>query len=136
MKESIIDLARRIATQAHYGQHRRDGATPYIKHPAAVAEKLSGESDDVVAAAWLHDVLEDTETKVEDLETAGIPSAIIEAVQVLTKQRDIGYGEYLRRVKQNEIARKVKIADMLHNLSDAPTEKQVVKYARGLLTLV
>ena len=124
-----------IAVAAHKGQFRRDGVTPYIEHPKAVAEKLASESDAVRAAAWLHDVLEDTPVTTDGLRDAGISSEVIEAVELLTKREGVGYTHYLARVRGNEIARKVKIADMLHNLSDGPTERQIVKYAKGLLYL-
>jgi (p)ppGpp synthase/HD superfamily hydrolase len=132
---NLIENAKHIASRAHSGQHRRDGETPYIHHPAAVAERLVGEPPEVVATAWLHDVLEDTETTSQDLHDAGITKDVVEAVQTLTKSDEVEYGEYLARVKANPIARKVKVADMLANLADSPTEKQIVKYASGLLFL-
>ncbi len=133
MKEIHVNV---IARKAHAGQYRRDGHTPYINHPAAVARKLSGESAEVIATAWLHDVLEDTAETAETLRAAGVPDSVINAVEVLTKSKDVSYDEYLSGVRQNWIARKVKVADMLHNLSDNPTDKQIVKYAKGLLFLV
>jgi (p)ppGpp synthase/HD superfamily hydrolase len=131
-----MTLAEQIATAAHAGQTRRDGLTPYISHPAAVVNRLKGESEDVIAAAWLHDVVEDTLVGPYELLKAGINPLVIEAVMCLTKRRGQGYFTYLCAVKANPIARKVKIADMLHNLSDSPTDAQIVKYAKGLLALV
>lgn len=131
---TLEEKARRLAENAHAGQTRRDGRTPYIRHPGAVAASLSGESPEVIATAWLHDVMEDTAETAESLLRAGIPDAVIEAVALLTKA-DASYETYLKAVRAHPIARKVKIADMLHNLSDSPTEKQIVKYARGLLIL-
>ena len=130
-------IAEEIARVAHAGQFRRDGTTPYIKHPEAVAGKMAaaGMSDDYVAAGWLHDVLEDTTTTVEDLRTSGIPELVIEAVVLLTKTDGKAYRDYLADVRTNEIACAVKIADMLHNLSDSPTRSQVRRYANGLLFL-
>jgi (p)ppGpp synthase/HD superfamily hydrolase len=133
---NIIELSRQIASRAHSGQHRRDGWTPYINHPAAVAEKLAGESDVVIATAWLHDVLEDTKETPDTLRAAGLSEVVVQSVEVLTKKDGVGYDDYLSGVRQNWIARKVKIADMLHNLSDAPTERQIIKYAKGLLSLL
>lgn len=132
----IIEISKQVASRAHSGQHRRDGWTPYINHPAAVAGKLAGESVVVIATAWLHDVLEDTAETPETLRAAGLPDSVIHAVEVLTKTEGVSYGEYLSGVRQNWIARKVKVADMLHNLSDAPTERQIIKYAKGLLLLL
>lgn len=128
-------LASDFATKAHQGQKRRDGQTDYISHPEAVAHKLRAESDEFIMTAWLHDVLEDTSETPDTMRAAGIPERVIEAVRVLTKTDGVSYREYLERVKADEIARKVKVADMLHNLSDAPTDRQIVKYAKGLLVL-
>jgi (p)ppGpp synthase/HD superfamily hydrolase len=128
-------LASSIARKAHDGQFRRDGITPYITHPESVAKSLEGEHPDVIAAAWLHDVLEDTQTSVVHLKNAGIPWQVIDAVELLTRDEGQPYEDYLHWISQDEIARKVKIADIRHNLSDAPTEKQKVKYAKALLIL-
>lgn len=132
---NLIENAKRIASRAHSGQHRRDGFTPYINHPAAVAERLANESPEVVATAWLHDVLEDSDETTITLLNAGIPAEVVLAVGALTKIEGITYEDYLTGVKANPIARKVKVADMLANLADSPTERQIVKYARGLLFL-
>lgn len=129
---SHVLLASSIARKAHEGQFRRDGLTPYITHPEAVAKSLEGEHPDVIATAWLHDVLEDTDTTMQDLLLSGLSGGVIEAVASLTKKRGDTYEAYLWRVRMNEIARKVKLADILHNLSDAPTAKQVEKYGKAL----
>lgn len=60
---------------------------------------------------------------------------MIEAVRLLTKRSGLSYEDYLRGVRGNALARKVKIQDMLDNLSDSPTDRQIVKYAHGLLML-
>jgi (p)ppGpp synthase/HD superfamily hydrolase len=129
---SHVLLASSIARKAHDGQFRRDGITPYITHPEAVAQSLDGEHPDVIAAAWLHDVLEDTQTSVVHLKNAGIPWQVIDAVELLTRDDGQPYEDYLHWITQDEIARKVKIADIRHNLSDAPTEKQIAKYGKAL----
>ncbi|MBC2604863.1 HD domain-containing protein [Pelagicoccus albus] len=134
MKDSHwAELAREVATKAHHGQFRRDGITPYIAHPEAVASRV--ETDLEKAVAWLHDVVEDTETSTQDLKSHGFPPQVIEAVATITKMPGLPYEEYLDRVRANRLARAVKVADMLSNLSDHPTEKQIVKYAKGLLYL-
>lgn len=132
MLQEVIQFAYR----AHNGQTRRDCFTPYISHPRNVTEKLRGESDEVIMTAWLHDVLEDTEETPDSMRAAGIPESVIGAVQILTKVPGEDYSVYLARVKAHPIARKVKIADMLSNLSDSPTNKQILKYAYGLILLV
>lgn len=127
-------LASEFAKVAHAGQFRRDGVTPYITHPEAVANMLRGESDEVLATAWLHDVVEDCGATHATLAAAGIPQRVIEAVMTLTKGCE-SYPDYLEFVAANELTRKVKIADMLHNLSSAPSEQQKAKYTHGILFL-
>lgn len=131
----LVERAEFIATRAHASQFRRDGVTPYVRHPEAVAARLKREDDETVAAAWLHDTLEDTAETEQSLRESGIPEKVLDAVRLLT-HRDEPYAEYLERIRANDIARKVKVADMLSNLSDAPTKGQVLKYARGLLILL
>jgi (p)ppGpp synthase/HD superfamily hydrolase len=128
-------LASSIARKAHDGQFRRDGTTPYITHPEAVAKSLEGENPDVIATAWLHDVLEDTDVTIQELKHKGIPVRVIESVEVLTRRDGQSYDDYIHWVSQDIIARKVKIADIRHNLSDAPTEKQIAKYGKAFLIL-
>jgi len=135
---NLVELAESIARKAHEGQFRRDGVTPYITHPTRVVERLKkqGITDEMtLAVAWLHDVLEDTEVEVEELKYNRIPLSVIDSVDVLTKRDEQSYEEYLHWIKRDCFARTVKIADILDNLSDAPTEKQIVKYAKALLYL-
>ena len=129
-------LFRSIAVAAHEGQTRRDGVTAYIYHPMAVADRVEHLGYEYVCVAYLHDVLEDTKFTAHDMLAAGVEDKIVAAVQILTKHPSRSYDEYLRIVKQNELARKVKIADMLSNLADSPTDNQIKKYAKGLLFLV
>lgn len=133
---TLVQRAKWIARQAHAGQFRRDGVTPYIKHPEAVAKKLSRESEEVIAAAWLHDVIKDSNNTPRSLRQLGVPMCVVTAVCLLTKDTDEGYVTYLSRIKTNEMACKVKIADMLCNLGDEPTAGQVRKYAKALLVLL
>ena len=135
VKRMKVEQARQIAEQAHAGQFRRDGVTPYVTHPERVARRVAGDPD-AEAVAWLHDVLEDTDETEEALLAAGVTQHIIDAVTVMTKAPSIDYDAYLARIKSNPLACKVKVQDMLDNLSDAPTERQIVKYARGLLFLL
>lgn len=130
----IVKLAEKIARRAHKGQYRRNGMTPYIKHPQRIVKEISGD-DEAKAVAWLHDVLEDTNVTAEELEAEGMSAPVIAAVQALTKSKGVDYGDYLAQVKANRLARKVKIYDMLDNLADSPTEKQILKYTHGLLFL-
>lgn len=130
-----IEKCTNIALSAHANQYRRDGTTPYITHCLAVAHRVRRFGEKHVCIALLHDVLEDTNVTVHDLLAAGVEEDIVAAVQILTKHPSRSYDEYLKVVKSNDLARNVKIADMLSNLADSPTNKQIRKYATGLLFL-
>jgi (p)ppGpp synthase/HD superfamily hydrolase len=133
--QQVVHLAAQIATDAHRGQFRRDSVTPYISHPEAVAKLVQGD-DLAEAIAWLHDVLEDTAIKAQDLASLGLPREVIARVELLTKTDGMEYEQYLGRIKRDPVAKRVKIADMLANLGDRPSERQIVKYAKGLLILL
>ena len=103
-----------IAAKAHAGQKDKAGR-PYILHPLAVSAGCR--SKDAKIAALLHDVLEDTDSTANDLLTAGIPERIVHTVELLTKEKK-GYKEkkYFRRIREEETAREVKMADLRHNM--------------------
>lgn len=128
--KSQLELAREIATEAHKGQFRRDGVTPYHTHPEAVAERVSDEGK---PAAWLHDVLEDCKGwNAGRLMDSGVDERTVWAVVKLTKIYGVDYEAYINSVKQDPIAREVKIADIEHNLASNPKEKNAPKYKRAL----
>lgn len=136
---SLIEIAKEFATRKHEGQFRYDGVTPYIFHPLEVARRVEnsvGAIKEEIAAALLHDVIEDTGATPEDLILIGMPNTVVLAVVLLTKKEGQGYMEYLEAVRRNSIARTVKVHDMLANLSDSPSKKQVKKYAEGLTFLL
>lgn len=137
--ERLLVKAIEIATKAHKGQTDKGGA-PYILHPTAVAAGVEITEQKIVA--YLHDVIEDTDITEEDLIAAGFPKYIIEAVKVITKSKGVSYQEYLQAVKNNELARAVKISDIRHNMDlsriENPTQKdfdRVDKYRKALLFL-
>lgn len=131
--EQVID----IATKAHAGQFRRDGKTPYILHVSRVAKTVedAGCGINAIATAWLHDVLEDADMTADRLYELDIPGHIIDAVLILTHRRDEPYMDYVRRILRSNMthAREVKMADIIDNLTDNPTEKQKQKYVKALM---
>ena len=137
MNESVvINNAFNLAKIAHHGQFRRDGVTPYFNHPKDVARRVTKYGYKYIAVAYLHDVLEDTKVTAHDLLEAGIDEDIVAAVQILTKHPSRSYDEYLKVLKSNDLARVVKVADMLSNLADDPTDKQITKYVNGISYLI
>jgi len=121
MLESLEEQARRYATRAHAeaGQRRKYTDEPYIVHPAAVAELLRSVSadDELLAAAWLHDTVEDTGTTLGDIE-AHFGSRVAQLVEMLTDSS--------QPQAKNRAARK--LAHFRHT-ADASPEAQTIKLA-------
>jgi (p)ppGpp synthase/HD superfamily hydrolase len=103
--------AMKIAFDAHNGQKDKSGI-PYIYHPIHLAEQMETEEECIVAL--LHDTVEDTDITFKQLEKE-FSDKVIEALKLLTHDKSIGYMEYVRNLKNNPIARKVKLADLRHN---------------------
>lgn len=124
----LLQEALQIASEAHAGQYDK-GGKEYIAHPIFVATLVDSEFEK--AAALLHDVVEDSDVTILDLINSNIPKDVIEAVKLLTKDNKMDYFDYLERIKKNEIARKVKIADLTHNSDRSRlirvTEKDVIR---------
>ena len=100
-----------IAYRAHHGQLDKSGA-PYIFHPIHLAEQMDDEYSCCVAL--LHDTVEDTEVTLEELK-AIFPKEVTDAVALMTHEKGTDYFDYVRAIKENPIARKVKLADLAHN---------------------
>lgn len=107
----LTNKAMRIAYEAHHGQYDVNGV-PYIFHPYHVAEQMTDEI--TVCTALLHDVIEDTEVTIEQLEKE-FPEEVITALRLLTHDKNTDYFEYVEKIKTNPVARAVKLADIAHN---------------------
>jgi len=119
------DKARAFAKRAHKGQKRWDGE-PFVTHPEAVATVIGedyGYDSFEAQAAWLHDVVEDTNLTFQDLAFAGFDNQVIGIVSYLTKREGEAYLDYVRRVALQDEAREIKIADLTHNLSTSDDGK-------------
>ena len=133
----LTNEAMRIAYKAHHGQLDYNGI-PYIFHPIHLAEQMDDESSCCVAL--LHDVVEDTDVTLEEL-MAIFPPEVTDAVALMTHSADTDYFDYVRAIKENPIARKVKLADLAHNsdqsrcvgsdLTEERKEKWRIKYEKA-----
>lgn len=142
--QELVATAERIATRAHAGQVDKSG-TSYIEHPRGVAAQFDASTQPLeCSVAWLHDVLEDTEVTADQLRENGIPSAVIDAVRLLTKDpTEQNLDAYYARIKANPLALAVKAADIANNtdpdrvaqLDSATRERLAVKYAAARLKL-
>lgn len=124
----LVDRARRFAERAHgaIGHRRKYSGQPYAEHLARVAECVARVTGDpsVVAAAWLHDVVEDTPATLSDVEHAFGPR-VAELVRALTDV-DHAYGNRATRKAADRArlaqapgaAQTVKLADLIDNAVD------------------
>jgi len=112
----MLEKAIALAANAHAGQKDKAGY-PYILHPLRVMLNMTTESE--MIAAVLHDIVEDTQITSEELRRQGFSEDILDAVRLLTKQdKDKqDYLSYIGQIRQNPIARKVKLADLEDNMN-------------------
>lgn len=104
--------ALKLCFEAHKNQVDKSGL-PYVFHPFHLAEQMCDEDTTVVAL--LHDVIEDTDYTIDDLTQMGFNKAITDALVLLTHDDDTPYMDYVAKIKQNPIAKAVKLADLAHN---------------------
>ena len=129
----LIKKAMKIAFEAHKEQTDKSGL-PYIYHPIHLAEQMETEAE--ICTALLHDVVEDTPITLDDLRRDGFPDEVLDALALMTHDKSVPYLEYVARIRENPVARRVKLADLAHNSTlsrlDEVTEdalKRVRKYA-------
>jgi GTP diphosphokinase / guanosine-3',5'-bis(diphosphate) 3'-diphosphatase len=154
----LVLHAARFAAHKHCDQRRKDvRKTPYLNHPIALASILhdDGHVTDakVLAAALLHDTIEDTETTYDELRGAfgaAVADIVVELTDVKFLQKKTRKRVQVSRAKRaSDAARAIKLADKISNLRDIlgsppadwSTErrqayfdwaKQVVDQARGV----
>ena len=132
----LTKKAMRIAYDAHKNQVDKSGM-PYIYHPIHLAEQMPDEA--TVCVALLHDVAEDTDITLENLRSEGFGKEIMDALELMTHDENVPYMEYIRRIKDDPVAKKVKLADLAHNSDltrldnvDENALKQVEKYRQAI----
>ncbi len=104
--------ALKLCFEAHKNQLDKSGM-PYVFHPFHLAEQM--ENEEMTIVALLHDVVEDTDYTFEDLKHMGFAESIIEALSLLTHDDTVAYMDYVLAIKDNPIAKAVKLADLRHN---------------------
>lgn len=134
------------AKAAHLGQKRRSGED-YFTHPSSVrniVRKFYPEDYSAQLVGLLHDTFEDapgntveTVEEMQELVTGSIEDKqnakeIVDAVKALTHSKSASYSDYVSGIIDDQLVLRVKLADMLHNLSSSPGEKQKAKYSNAL----
>jgi len=133
---STLEQAIILATNAHAKQTDKSGA-PYILHPLRLM--LNAKTEEEQITALLHDVVEDSPITLDDLKTAGFSEMVLNAVQSLTRAKDMPYEQYLQEIASNELARRVKLLDLADNMNldriKNPTDEDFLrleKYKKAL----
>ena len=136
---NLTKKALKISFQAHKNQLDKSGI-PYVYHPFHLAEQMDDEYS--VCVALLHDVVEDTEMTIDDLTEQGFPPEVTEALLLMTHDDSVPYMDYIKKIKTNSLATKVKLADLEHNsdltrldeINDAALER-ADKYRQAMFLL-
>ena len=125
-----------ISFDAHKDQVDKSGL-PYVFHPFHLAEQMDEEY--AVCVALLHDVVEDAGVSLESLREAGFPPEVTDAVALMTHDERVPYLDYVREIKKNPLASKVKLADLMHNSDltrlssvDEKALERVEKYRKAM----
>ena len=108
-----LEKAIAIAVEAHAGQVQKNG-DPYVLHPLHLMMQMETEAEKI--AAVLHDVVEDTEWSLADLQAEGFSDEVLVAIGLLTCQPHMTYEQFIEEIAPNPLARKVKLADIAHNM--------------------
>lgn len=137
--QKILERAIQIAVLAHNGQVDK-GGQPYILHPISVMMKMDTIEEKIVAI--LHDSIEDSNIKKEELIAFGIPKRLVDEIDLLTRKNGDSYMQYISKVKTGKIAKKVKLADLETNMDLSRIEKptktdfdRVKKYKKAIRRL-
>ncbi len=138
--------AAALAAREHNHQYRNDGKTPYAAHTARVALIIAVEfgftDESIIAAALLHDVIEDCGTDYEDIEEK-MGSEVAHYVVAMTKDMRLPEAERERAYDEQLAAgpwqgRLIKLADVYDNLSDAVTDwgkRRIIERAERAMNL-
>ena len=131
--------ALKLCFNAHKDQLDKSGL-PYVFHPFHLADQMNDENTTIVAL--LHDIVEDTDYTLKDLREMGFNEEVLGAIELMTHGDDVPYMDYVAKIKENPIAKKVKLADLRHNSDitrlDMITQKDLdraEKYKKAILLL-
>ena len=131
--------ALKLCFEAHKEQEDKSGM-PYVFHPFHLAEQMQDEVTTIVAL--LHDVVEDTDYTLSDLSDMGFSKDAVDALALLTHDDSVPYMDYVALIKDNPVAKAVKIADLKHNsdltrldIVDQKALQRAEKYKKGIALL-
>ena len=111
----MSDLERAIGIAAKAHRERVDKAgQPYIIHPLSLM--LRFDDLDAMMVAVLHDTVEDSDLTLGELKEEGFSNTVVAAIDALTRREGESYDDLISRLASNPLARRVKLADLEHNM--------------------
>ena len=151
MEKDIVKAAKELAKKLHEGMTDKYG-NPYFYHLERVANRVrdmeynmvdeTSEINLYIVAAYLHDVIEDTDYLIGDI-IDEYGETVAEAVKLLTRDKEETYADYIVGIKnsvflEGKIARVVKLADLFdHLMGPTPCPPHLIKrYEKSLYTLI
>jgi len=137
IRTDLVAKARAFAKEKHKGQVRKFEGLPYFIHPKRVAHilyqfKVSSHIDDLIASAYLHDTLEDTDTNYEELRE-NFGKIVADIVMQLTSDKTmidkVGKAKYLadKMVHMTSYALTLKLADRIDNVNRLSMQNETFK---------
>ena len=135
----LTKKALKLSFAAHKEQIDKSGI-PYVYHPFHLAEQM--DTEETVTVALLHDIIEDTEYTLDDIRNMGFPDQVVNALVLMTHDKSVPYMDYVAKIKNDPIARAVKLADLAHNSDlsrldtiDQEALERVEKYRKAIKIL-
>lgn len=114
-KGTLLARAIAIASSAHENQLDK-GGNAYILHPMRIMMRLRTDDTELMTIAILHDVVEDSDWTIEDLYNEGFSNRVLDALELMTHDKDEDYTTYIKRIATNSDCIKVKKEDLRDNM--------------------
>ena len=113
---STLKFHRKVRDFAEikHGEQKDRGGKPYVHHLISVSKWIPSDLRNV---AYLHDILEDTDTSIQELKDLGLNDWEIEVIMILTKKKHQTYEQYIEAIKKRKEAVIVKLADLEDNMN-------------------
>jgi len=135
MKPAKLEEIRKFAEERHSGQFRRDGVTPYFTH----CEKVAALLDEPIqkAIAYCHDLVEQKVATLDEISEKFKETDLTRGVEILTLHHGDEYLAYIERIASSITQNmRVKIADIVANLSENPTQDKIPLYYKAIIILM
>lgn len=136
-EKDLLTSAIHFACVIHMRQKDKSGKS-YILHPLHVMHQFEDTNDKIIAV--LHDVVEDSKIYPIQLEhILELPKDLIEDIEILTHKKRESYEDYIKRVGKKDRTRRIKMADLEHNMDikrlkqplTAKDEERLGKYKKA-----